>query len=339
MRLSLLLRIARTTAALSLSVLCMSRLTTEATAQDQRGNSTPNVAKVGVLWPSPASHNALRARLETALRGGSHAPGQNIVLEHRFPLRRDEIDKSAAELVDVKCDLYIAIGTPAAVSLQNRARETPIIFYDVADPVVAGLVKNLSKPGANITGLSALAPELSVKLAEISKEALPGVSRVGVLWDRANPGNATQLEQFTNAARSLNLEVVPVGIRNDSDFNAAFDTIRKRGVGALVVLRSSTNIENAKRIVSLATARHLPTVGAFPHLVENGGVAAYYPSFEEMWNALARYVSQILGGTRPEMLPVQQPTRFELFINIKAATALGITIPESLALRADRVIR
>jgi putative ABC transport system substrate-binding protein len=334
-----LLRTTKTIVLLFHLVMVTSFFTAELSARERQSDSNQNVVKLGVLWPSPASHKALRPRLETALRGVGHAPGQNIVLEHRFPLKRDEIDKSAAELIDDKCDLYVAIGTPAAVSLQRRTSQTPIIFYDVADPVAAGLVKDLSKPGGNITGLSALAPELSAKLAELSKDALPGLSGLGVLWDRENPGNASQVEQFMAAARSLKLQVVPVGIRNDSDYYAAFDTMGKRGVGAVVVLRSSTNIENAKRIGSLAATRHLPTIGAFPQLVENGGVMAYYPSFDEMWTGLARYVSQVLGGIRPETLPVQQPARFELVINIRAATALGMNIPESLSLRAHRVIR
>jgi len=331
--------VARTILLLSLLVLSIRGFIAQGIAQEERDPSEPNIARVGVLWPSPASHNALRTRLETALQGAGHVLGKNLVLEHRFPQKRDGIDQSAMELVNAKCDVYIAVGTPAAVSLKRQTSQTPIIFYDVADPVTAGLIKDLSRPGTNVTGFSALAPELSAKLAELSRDALPAMSRVGVLWDRENPGNASQLEKFITAARSLKLEVVPVGIRNDADFSNAFESVRKHNVGALVVLRSSTNIENARRITSFAATRHLPTIGAFPQLVEHGGLMAYYPSFDEMWIGLARYVSQILSGARPETLPVQQPARFELVVNMKAATSLGITIPESLALRADRVIR
>lgn len=295
-------------------------------------------ARVGVFWPSASSPNLdrLRTNLENALREVGYVTGRNMVLEHRFPAKRDQLTDLAADLVSAKCDVVIAIGTRAAVSLKRQTTEVPVVFFDVGDPVGAGLVQNLSRPGGNITGVSSLGPELSVKLVELAKEAVPTLSRVGVLWDRANLSNVRQVEELVRAAPSFKLQIYPVEV---IDFTNAPEVMRKQRVGAVVILRSAASIENARRIGSLMRAQHMPVVGAVPEVVEEGGLIAYFPSFGDMWTVVARYVSEILGGTRPEMLPVQQPTRFELLLNMKAAKTLGLTIPDSLRLRADRVIQ
>lgn len=295
-------------------------------------------ARVCVLWASASSPylDRLQTDLENALREVGYVTGQNMVLEHRFPAKQDQLPDLAADLVSIKCKVVIAIGTRAAVSLKRQTAEVPVVFFDVGDPVGMGLVQSLSRPGGNITGVSSLGPELSVKLVELAKEAVPTLSRVAVLWDRANPSNARQIEELARAAPSLKLQIYPIEVL---EFTNAPEALKKQRVGAVVVLRSAASIENARRLGSLIAAQRLPAIGAFPQLVEEGGLIAYFPSFGDMWAGVARYVSEILGGTRPATLPVQQPTRFELLLNMKAAKTLGLTIPDSLRLRADRMIQ
>lgn len=297
-------------------------------------------ARVGVLWPSPAKDmENLRIGLENALREVGYVRDQNMVLEQRFAATRDQLQDLAADLIKLKCDLVVAIGTPATLSIKQRTTELPVVFFDVGDPVAAGLVQDLSRPGGNVTGFASLGPELSVKLVELAKEVVPNLSRVGVLWDRENPSNARQLEELVRAAPSLKLRVYPIGVRKDADFTNTLKVMRKQYVGALVVLRASANVEHARLIASLAMAQRLPLVGAFERLVEEGALMAYFPPNSEMWTGVARYVSQILDGARPATLPVQQPTRFAFVLNMKTAASIGATIPESLRLRADRVIQ
>src|SRR5690349_4425365 len=190
-------------------------------------------ARVGVFWPSTHSRELQQNDLEEALRKVGYVAGQILVLEHRAAAERDEFAKVAADLVNAKCDVVIAVGTPAAASLKRRSSEVPVVFFDAGDPVAAGLVEDLSKPGGNVTGFASLGPELSIKLIELAKEALPTLSRVGVLWDRANPANARQVEELVRTASSFKLDVDPVGIRTNSDFPNALGMMRKRHVGAV----------------------------------------------------------------------------------------------------------
>ena len=306
-----------------------------AIAEEEAVTGHTGTPRIGVLWASASNRylEGVRVTLEDALREVGYVAGRNVTLEHRFPATPDQLPDLATSLINAKCDVVIAIGTRAALALKQKTTQVPVVFFDVGDPIGTGLVQNLARPGANITGVSALGPELSVKLAELAKEAVPNLSRVAVIWDRANPSNARQVEELMHAAPALKLQVRLVELR---DFLNAPAILRKQRAAAVVILRSAASIDNAARISALVTAQRLPMVGAFQEVVEAGGLIAYFPSFREMWMVVARYVSEILRGTAPAMLPVQQSARFELLLNIKAAKALGITIPQSLRVRADR---
>ena len=205
-----------------------------AIAEEKANGGHARNARVGVFWPSTHSRELLQTDLEEALRKVGYVAGQNLVLEHRVAAERDEFAKVAADLVSAKCDVLVAIGTPAAASLKQRTSEVPVVFFDAGDPIAAGLVQDLSKPGGNVTGFASLGPELSVKLLELAKETLPTLSRVGVLWDSANPANARQVEELVRTASSLNIEIYPVGIRGDSDTSPT----RLGGCGSIMSERS-----------------------------------------------------------------------------------------------------
>ena len=185
-----------------------------AIAEEEPVATHTGTPRIGVLWASASNRSLedLRISLEGALREVGYIAGQNMTLEHRFPATRDQLPDLATSLVNAKCDVVIAIGTRAALALKQKTTQVPVVFFDVGDPIGAGLVQNLARPRANITGVSALGPELSVKLAELAKEAVPNLSRVAVIWDRANPSNARQIEELEHAAPALKLQVRPVDL-------------------------------------------------------------------------------------------------------------------------------
>ena len=313
-----------------------------AVAEEKPSPAQAGPARVGVLWPFEAGSAHTRdfqTDLASALREVGYAPGENIVLEQRFAARRDQLQDLAADLVNAKCYVIVAAGTPAALALKRRTARIPVVFVQVGDPIATGLVQNLSRPGGNVTGFSSLGPELSLKLVELAKEAVPSLSRLGVLWNSENPSNTGQVEELLRAAPSFKLALYPVSVRREVDIAKALEVMRKRRVGAVLVLTSSVTTVNAGQIARLGKAKGLPAIGNFPALAQEGGLLAYFPSNADMWAGVARYVSQIMGGAQPGTLPVQQPARFELLLNMKAATALGLTISDSLRLRADRVIQ
>jgi ABC-type uncharacterized transport system substrate-binding protein len=314
----------------------------EAIAEEKPRPVHAGAARVGVLWPyeaGTAHEENLQTGLESALREAGYVLGQSMVLEHRFAAQHDQLPDQAADLVSAKCDVIVAIGTQAAIALKRSTAEIPLVFTHVGDPIGTGLVQNLSRPGGNITGFSSLGPELSVKLVELAKEAVPGLSRVGVLWNTDNLSNARQVEELQRAKPSLGLELYPVGVRRELEIAKALEAMRKRRVGAVIVLTSAVTTDRVGHIARLLKTQRLPAIGAFRALAQEGGLMAYFPSYDDIWAGVARYVRQILEGAQPAALPVQQPTRFELVLNMKAATALGLTISDSLRLRADQVLQ
>jgi putative ABC transport system substrate-binding protein len=209
----------------------------------------------------------------------------------------------------------------------------------LATRVSTGLVPSLAKPRGNITGFSSLGSELSGTWVELASEAVPRLSRLAVLWNSENPSNERQVRETEQAARSVGVQLHPVAFRRDDDFDSAFSAMKKRGAGAAVVFTSAVAVRNARRIAALAAQERLPTIAGFRELVDAGGLIAYGPRYEQMWDGVASYVHKILDGARPADLPVQQPTQFELVVNLKTAQALGLTIPQSVLVRADEVIK
>jgi putative ABC transport system substrate-binding protein len=234
----------------------------------------------------------------------------------------------------------IVVGPPdAALAAKNATQTIPIVFTAGGDPVASGLVTSLARPGGNLTGLATISPELSGKRLQLLKEALPKLSRVAVLWNPDNPGHGPALEAAEAAARILRLQLHPVEFQGPDDFVSAFQSAARERAGALMALDDPLTFGHAEQIVRLAASSRLPTIHGFRESAEAGGFVAYGPSLPDLWRRAAGYVDKLLKGARPAQLPVEQPIKFELLVNLKTAKALGLTIPRSILFRADEVLQ
>jgi putative ABC transport system substrate-binding protein len=264
--------------------------------------------------------------------------GRNIAIEYRdWAGRSERLPAVAAELVRLKVDVIVATAAPATLASKQATTTIPIVGVGLSDPVGQGLVTSLVRPGANVTGLASLLPELAAKRLELLREALPVVSRVAVLSNAANAGNVRQIEETRAAAQTLGLKLEFVEVRGP-DFQAAFAAMTRARPEALVVLADPLTFSYRTQIVDFAARSRLPAIHPFRESVEAGGLMAYGVDLADMYRRAATYVDKILRGAKPADLPIEQPTKFEFAINIKAAQALGLAIPQSLLLRADRVV-
>jgi putative ABC transport system substrate-binding protein len=300
------------------------------------------VARIGYLGESAAAGPHQREAFLQGLRDLGYVEGRNLVVEYRFPEGKPERRPAlAAELVALKVDVIVAPNTPAALAAKQATRTLPIVFAGAADPVTSGLVTSLARPGANATGLSLLAPELVGKCLELLKQAVPGVSRVAVLWQPGGLGERTgkdMLKGAEAAARALGVRLQFVEARGPADIDRAFSEMTRARAGALTVLGTPMFVVERRRLVDLAAQNRLPAVYPWREFVDAGGLMAYGPNLADMYRRAATYVDKILKGAKPADLPVEQPTKFELVINLKTAKALGLTIPPSVLGRADQVI-
>jgi putative tryptophan/tyrosine transport system substrate-binding protein len=244
----------------------------------------------------------------------------------------------AAELVRSNADVIVTGGTSAAQALKAATSTIPIVMAIIGDPVAAGLVSNLARPGGNLTGFSIVAPELGGKRLELLKEIVPDVSSVAVLLNSKNPQSQIELKEMRSAAQVMGLQLYPAEISAEIGLEDAFAAMNTSAVQALVVLTDPILFSQRKRMVDLADKNRLPAMYFFQGFVEEGGLMSYGPSDADLFRRTAGYVDRILKGAKPGDLPIEQPTRFELFINLKAVKMLGVTIPESFLLRADKVI-
>ena len=299
------------------------------------------VPRIGVLVGSSASFTAPSVEaFRQGLRELGYAEGQNITIEYRYAEGRAErLHDLAAELVRLKVDVIVTLGTPATQAAKHASTTIPIVIAIVADPVGTGLVSSLARPGGNITGSAILFPELIAKRVELLKEAIPGLTRVAVLANTANPGTALALKEIEGSGQPLGVELQPVAVRGPIEFDIAFVAITKKRAGALLVLEDGMIHTHARRIADLAAKRRLPTIFGPGELAATGGLMAYGPGLPDSFRRAASYVDKILKGAKPADLPVEQPTKFELVINLKTAKALGLTIPQSVLIRADQVIQ
>jgi putative ABC transport system substrate-binding protein len=274
------------------------------------------------------------------LRELGYAEGQNIAIESRFAEGKwDQLPSLAAELVRLKVDVIVTYTTPATQAAKQATGTIPIVVAAVIDPVAAGLVASLAHPGGNITGLSQMVPELVGKQLEILKEVAPKISRVALLGNPANAGNPSQVRHAQNAARTLGMRLHSLEARGPSEIESAFAAMTTERVGAVIILIDSTLIDQRTRIADLAARRRLPMVSGTIEIAEAGGLMAYGPSVRDMFRRAAAHVDKILKGAKPADLPFEQPTKFDLVINLRTARALGMTIPQSVLLRADQVIQ
>ena len=298
---------------------------------------TGKVPRIGWLaaGPNPALDEAFRQ----GLRELGYVEGKNIVVEYRSAEAFDRLPSLAAELVRLKVDvIFASAGAQTAFAAKKATTTIPIVMVPVADPVGFGLADTLARPGGNITGPSAgSGPELQGKRLELLKETFPKVSRVAVLWDPDNPGSVVNKRAAEAPAQSLSIKLQSVEIREPVDLEQAFATTRRERAEAVVTINSPLLVRHLKRIVDLAAKSRLPTVHMESRWVEGGGLMSYGPSFRGLYQRAATYVDKILRGAKPAELPVEQPTKFELVINLKTAKALGLTIPQSVLLRADQI--
>jgi len=302
------------------------------------------IARIGYLAPNPGADPHVKEAFRQGLRDLGYVEGRNVVIEYRDAEGKSErLPALAAELVALKVDVIVAPASTLAVLAAKQATRTlPIVFIGTADPVASGLVTSLARPGGNVTGLSNLAPELVGKWLERLTQAVPGVSRVAALWQPGILGERTEKDMLTRAevaVRALGVRLQFVEARGPEDFERAFSDISRARADALTVLPSSMFNSERRRLVDLAAKHRLPAVYQWRHFVDAGGLMSYGPNRPDWYRRAATYEDKILKGAKPADLPVEQPTKFELVINLKTAKALGLTIPQSLLLRADEVIQ
>ena len=301
------------------------------------------VARIGWLGDKPSGPHVREAFLQ-GLRDLGYVEGRNLVIEYRFAEGKHErYPALAAELVALKVDVIVASGgTPAALTAKQATRTLPIVFAPVGDPVTSGLVTSLARPGGNLTGLSGLAPELINKRLELLTQAVPGVSRVAVLWQPGALEERTEkdrLQRAEVAGRALGVRLQFVEARGPDDFDRAFSEMTRARAGALTDLEGNMFFSERRRLVDLAGKNRLPAVYSSREFIDVGGLMSYGPNLVDLYRRAATYVDKILKGAKPADLPVEQPTKFELVINLKTAKALGLTIPPAVLARANEVIQ
>jgi putative ABC transport system substrate-binding protein len=297
-----------------------------------------NLSRIGVLMNLYSPDAEPPQALRQGLRDLGYVEGQNLVIDWRYQLGRDDrLFTLATELVRLRPNVIVADATGAVRAAMQATSTIPIVMASSADAVATGLVSNLGRPGKNVTGITILLAETSTKRLQLLKEAVPSVSRVAVLWDPALPWHPPMLKRIEAAAPSLRIQPIAISVRSRDDFGDAFTEIARARVDALFV--SETMTATARRqIVDFAARNRQPAMFMNRDYVTAGGLMSYAPDFSEAFRHAAQYVDKILKGAKPADLPVEQPTKFELVINLKTAKALGVTIPPSLLLRADQVI-
>ena len=300
------------------------------------------VPRVGYINPGSSSDPVRLRRLQAfrqGLRELGYVEGRNIALEPRWAEGKyDRYPALAADLVRLKVHIIVAVGGRATQVAQQATRTIPIVMSLVTDPVESGLVRSLARPGGNVTGTSIMAPDLVGKQFEVLKQAVPEVSRVALLWNPANPGSAPQLREAEAAARAVGVRLQALEARVPQEIDSAFAAMTKERAGALVVLADAILYNQRKQIAELAAKSRLPSVSVLREYAEAGGLIVYSADFLDLERRAAIFVDKILRGAKPADLPVEQPTKFDLIINLKTAKAIGRTIPPSLLLRADQII-
>lgn len=298
------------------------------------------VYRIGFI--SPASSSAMATRDEAfrqGLRALGYTVGQNIMIEYRWADGKTErLPGFAAELVNLKLDIIVTHGGEATRAVQQASTTIPIVIAAADDPHAAGLVASLARPGGNATGLSILTPDLTGKRLELLKAILPGLTRVAVLWNPSNPIAEPELKKAEVAAPSFGLRLQFLSVRDAREFASAFSSMKRERADALFLLSDAMFFGRRKEIMDLAAGNRLPVVAHLREFTDAGGLMSYGPNVVDLHRRAATYVDKILKGTNPGDLPVEQPTKFDLVINLKTARALGITVPASLLRRADHVI-
>jgi putative tryptophan/tyrosine transport system substrate-binding protein len=297
--------------------------------------------RIGILFVGSSSFYATWIDVfRQGLKELGYIEGKNITIDYRYGEgKADRLPSLAAELVGLKVDVIVSSSTPSVLAVKKATSTIPIVFVSISDPVASGLVASLARPGGNITGLSIVAVELSGKRLELLKEAVPSVTRVAFLWDSANPAQAPQWKEAQAAAQALRLQLQSLEVRSSNDFDSAFEAALRDRAQALVTTPAALLGAHLKRIVEFAAKNRLPAMYGNPQFVDAGGLMSYAPDYSAQYRRAATYVDKVLKGAKPADLPVEQPTKFEFVVNLKAAKQIGLTIPPNVLARADRVIK
>jgi putative ABC transport system substrate-binding protein len=298
----------------------------------------PKVWRIGVLAVAPPTP-ALLSAFRDGLRGRGYVEGQNLSIDVRWPQGTFEHDPSpVAELIDSNVDVIVAQGTPTVIAVRHATSTIPIVMVAVGDPVGFGFIASLARPGGNITGLTNIAVDLSAKLMEVFAELVPGMKRIGVVRNPNNPAATVMLRETEDAIRKLNMQVEVVDAQTSNEFERAFAQLSAKSADGVVLLADATVIEHRRRIAELAQSARLPTACLRRESVDAGGLLSYGPDINNEFRQAAFYVDRILKGEKPADLPVMQPTKIELVINLKTAKALGLTVPLIMQMTADELI-
>jgi putative ABC transport system substrate-binding protein len=297
------------------------------------------VPRIGFLMPSGDRDSGGGGAVRDELRKLGWVEGRNIIIEYRSAEgKSDRLPALMAELVRLKVDLIVVGGTPAALAAKSAIRDIPIVFSMVSDPVASGLVASLARPGGNLTGWSNMLPETSAKLLELLKELIPKTSRIAILWDPSNPGKVLEIKVLQAAAQRMGLTLQSLRVRGLTDIRAAFSAMTQERPDGLVILQDAVTGSHREAIVQFAASIRLPAIYQVSQFVDAGGLMSYGMNRLRQYRRSAVYVDKILKGAKPADLPIEQPTLFELIVNMKTAKALGIKIPNSILVRADKVI-
>jgi ABC-type uncharacterized transport system substrate-binding protein len=300
---------------------------------------TGKVHRIGVLLYDGAPPGLLEAFRE-GLRELGYAEGKNIAIELRNAEGKNErLSALADELVRLKVEVILAVNTPSAHAAKKATKTIPIVMTRVADPVGSGLVPSLARPGGNVTGLSILPTGLAAKRIQLLREIVPGISRVVVLFNADNPGTKFAATEMEDASAQLGLQFLRLPARGPADFPGAFQAATRARAGALFVLDDTAFTHERRQILKLAANHSLPVVSIYKDFAEAGGLLAYGPNLPASYRRAAYYADRILKGAKPSELPVEEPTQFDLIVNLKTAKTLGLTIPQTILLQADQVIQ
>jgi putative ABC transport system substrate-binding protein len=304
-----------------------------------RAQHVAKTPRIGFLGAASASGYARQLEaFRQGLRALGYVEGKNIIIEYRWAEGRyDRLSDLAAELVALKVDIMLTHGTPGTQAAKRVTTTIPIVMAVAGDVVATGLVNSIAQPGGNVTGSSFFLPELSAKRLELLREALPAASRLGVLLNPSNAFHGFVRQAMDDMARALKLELQYVDAQGPSVFAPAFETLAKDRAQGLVIVDDGMLIANAGGLADMATRSGLPIIG-FSELAEAGGLISYGVSFPDIWRQAPTFVDKILKGARPNDIPIEQASRFEVIINLKAAKSLGLTLPSTLLQRADRLI-
>jgi putative tryptophan/tyrosine transport system substrate-binding protein len=321
-----------------IKVVAGSAVTWPVAARAQQPGKIFRIGYLGVSSPSLEPHyvEAFRQKLHDL----GHVEGRNIAIDYKWAEGQDDrLPNLASELVSLNPDVIVTTGTPGAIAAMRATKTIPIVMATIGDPVGSGLVASLARPGGNATGFTVLGPELEGKRLELLKQAVPELSRLAILWNPSNPGSVSYFETVKNAGRALQISLDPVmEVRRSDELDNAFTAIADARPHALAVIPDRFLLSHRREIVEFAAVKRLPSMYPYREYVDAGGLMSYAPSNIEMFRNAASYVDRIIKGAKPSDLPIQEPTKFELVINLKTAKALGLDIPLQLQQLANEVI-